>query len=54
MKYKFVFGVFNTGGLVFAKATIECTHAQAALLVAVLNLGAAVLNPGDYFAYDYA
>ena len=48
-----VFGVFNSGKLVFAINTIECTHVVAALLVGILNLGSGVLNEGDYFACDY-
>jgi len=51
--YKFSFGVFNSGNSVFIINAIECTHAQAAIIVGILNLASSSLAEGDYFACDY-
>lgn len=51
---KFIFGVFRDGILIFRIGLpIECTHAQAALIVGLLDFAKESLVPGDYFAYDY-
>jgi len=52
-KHKFAFGVFNNGKPVFIINNAECSHAVAALLVGILDLGKNCLAEGDYFACDY-
>jgi len=54
MKHVFVFGVFTKGKLVFLFNKITCTHAQAAIIVGILDLAKHALKPGHYFACDYA
>lgn len=55
-KQELVFGVFNKGQLLFCigKPTF-CTYGQAKVVCRLLKKSlAAVLQPGDYFAYDHA
>ena len=52
-KHKFVFGVFNSGKIVFMINRLTCSHNVAALIIGILNLGEHCLSTGDYFACDY-
>jgi len=51
--HDFIIGVFRNGKLLYAINKVRCTHAQAALIVAALDLGKSILCPGEYFAADY-
>lgn len=51
--HKFIFGVFRDGHLVLEIGRTECTMAQAAVIVGVLDMAKDCLQPGDYFACDF-
>ena len=51
--FKFDFGVYCKGEIVFLFNTIECTHFQAEVIVSILNLAKDVLDEYQYFACDY-
>ena len=51
---KCYFGVFTQGKCLFTiGAPIECSDAQATLIVLLLKQANKILEPGQYFAYDY-
>lgn len=51
---KLVFGVYDRdGNLLWIINRITCTLRQAAVLVAILDMGKCALAPGDYFACDF-
>lgn len=53
--HKFIFGVFEPGGkLHLLIGRTHCTHKQASIIVSFFDLAEQILEPNDYFAYDYA
>ncbi len=52
--YKFNFGLYDHGKLImqFNAKPVFCSHAVAAILVGILDMGKEVLLPGHYFACD--
>jgi hypothetical protein len=52
-QHQFIFGVFCKGKLVFSFNKAKCSHAVAAIIVALLDLAKESLEPGHYFACDF-
>lgn len=55
MTYRFIFGVFNKGRLVFSIGNpVVCSINQAEFIALLLEPAISkVLENGDYFAYDF-
>lgn len=51
--HRFNVGVFEEGRMLWIINQVECTHAQAAVIVAILDLTKESLPHGAYFAVDY-
>ena len=52
--HQFIFGIFCDNKLIMAFGTkVRCTHAQAALIVGILDAARLPLLPGHYIACDY-
>ena len=52
--YKFIFGVFNNGKLIFPIGLpIKCNHFQAAFIIDILDIAKHALLDGHYFACDF-
>jgi len=53
-EYKFIFGVFTQGKLIFQIGQmIKCSYNVAALIVGILDLAKDNLLPNHYFACDF-
>ena len=52
--HRFNFGLYDNGKLLkqYNAEPVSCSHAIAAFLVAILDLGKEALLPGHYFACD--
>jgi len=51
--YKFTFGVFRAGQLLFSLGRTTCSVTDAMIIVAILDLAKEALKEDDYFACDY-
>ena len=54
--HKFIFGVFSKEEklIIPLGKPISCTFEQAELIATIFSKASYVLNPDDYFAYDFA